>query len=132
MFLLGLAAGCASTSEAGSGAFRAELGRAPSAQTLAGVSAEVLSLYGFSIEAAEPDLIQTDWRYLDSGYRDRATVRVRPRGSDLYNGSVRIVVEEQGPGGTWRIATPPADLRDQYADFQKDVRTRLQRFMTQN
>lgn len=125
-------AGCASTSEGGPVAYRAELGRAPTAQTLAGVSGEVLRLYGYDVQAFEADLVQTDWRYLPDGYRDRVTVRVRPRGSDLFNGSVRIVVEGRGPGGSWQTTAPTPGLRDQYAAFQKDVRTRLQRFMTQN
>ena len=126
------AAGCASTGGSVPRAYRAELGRAPSAETLAGVSIETLRLYGYDIEAAEADLVQTDWRHLSDSYRDRATVRVRPRGSDLFNGSIRIVIEEQGPGGAWQVAQPPADLREQYAAFQQDMRTRLQRFMMQN
>ena len=124
--------GCASTGGGGSVAYRAELGRAPNAQTLAGISAEVLQLYSYELELVNADLVQTSWRYLPYGVRDRATVQVRSRGSDLYNGSIRIVVEERKGGGSWQTTPPPADLRDQYAALQKDVRTRLQRVMTQN
>jgi hypothetical protein len=115
-----------------SGAYRAELGQAPSAETLAGISTEVLQLYGFDIESIERDLIQTDWRYLQNGYRDRATVRVRPRGADFYVGSIRVTTEAQGEGGSWRLSEPSDELRDQYADIQSNVRQRLERFMTQN
>ena len=124
--------GCASTGSSGSAAYRAELGRAPSAQTMAGVTAEVLQLYGYEIESIEPDLIQAGWRYLPNGVRDRATVRVRPRANDIYNGSIRIVVERQNDVGSWRPDSPGPELRDEYGRIQANVRTRLQRFMTQN
>lgn len=124
--------GCASSNGGGSTAYRAELGRAPNAETLAGVSAEVLQLYGYEVELVERDLVQAGWRYLASGYRDRATVRVRPRANDLFNGSIRIVTETQGAGGVWQTAEVTPELREEYARLQKDVRTRLQRFMTQN
>ena len=124
--------GCASSRASNPGTYRAELGRAPNAQTMAGISAEVLQLYGYEIELVEADLVQGGWRYLPDGVRDRATVRVRPRANDLFNGSIRIVVEEQGPSGSWQPARPSSELREEYARIQKDVRTRLQRFMTQN
>lgn len=123
-------AGCASSGEAI--AYRSEVGRAPSGRVLAGTSAEVLEFYGYEVELAENDLVQTGWRYLPSGYRDRATVRVRPRGNDLFNGSIRVVVETQGEGGQWQTARPTAELRDQYGDLIEDIRTRLERYMTQN
>ncbi len=129
--MLALAAGCAST-QGTSGGYRTDLGQAPSAATLAGISAEVLQLYGFDVESVEADLIQTDWRYLQDGYRDRATVRVRPRGSDFFVGSLRVTVEAQGEGGGWALAPPSDELRDQYADIRSNVRQRLERFMTQN
>lgn len=132
MLTAALWAGCTSGNAATAGAYRAELGRAPNAQTMAGVSAEVLQLYGYEIELVESDLVQGGWRYLPSGVRDRATVRVRQRANDLYNGAIRIVVEEQGPGGSWQPVRPGPELREEYARLQKDVRTRLQRFMTQN
>ncbi len=115
-----------------SGVFRAELGRAPTAQTLGGISIEVLRLYGYEIELADADLVQTGWRYLPYGVRDRIAVTIRPRGNDIYNGSLRVVVEEQDDGGTWRAADPSAELTDQYADLRRETRRRLQRFMTQN
>lgn len=129
--VMAFAAGC-TTTQGTSGSYRAELGQAPSAETLAGVSAEVLQLYGFSVESAQPDLIQTDWRYSQDGYRDRATVRVRPRGSGFYVGSIRITVEAQSDGGNWALARPTSDLEDQYAEIQANVRQRLERYMTQN
>ena len=124
-------AGCAST-QGTSGGYRVDIGRAPSAQTMAGVSAEVLRLYGFDLEAFDTDLIQTDWRYARDGFRDRATVQIRPRASDLFVGSIRFAVEAETEGGLWRPAPPSDDLRDQYADMRANMRERLQRFMTQN
>lgn len=126
-----LVVGCTST-QGTSGSYRVELGQAPSAETLAGISTEVLQLYGFDIESIERDLIQTDWRYLQNGYRDRATIRVRPRGSDFYVGSLRVTTEAQSEGGNWRLALPSDELRDQYADIRANVRQRLERYMTQN
>lgn len=129
---LSLLSACASTEPGTSGGYRDDIGRAPNAQTLAGVSAEVLRYYGFDLEAVETDLVQTDWRYTEGGFRDRATVQIRPRGSDLFVGSIRVAVEGQTEGGRWRPAAPSDDLRDQYADMRAAMRQRLERFMTQN
>ena len=127
-----LSSGCGAAADATSGSVRADLGRAPNAQTLAGIAAEVLRLYGFDLESVEADLVQTDWRYPQNGVRDRATVRIRPRGSDFYVGSIRLAVEAEGEGGGWRPAVPPDEVRGQYADIRSDIRNRLQRHMTQN
>ena len=123
--------GCASSS-AGASVFRSDLGRARSPNEMVGMATESLQFFGYEIANATPDRVQTAWRHLPTGYRDRAMVDVRFRSNELYSGFIRIEVEERSEGGLWKDVDPPDELREQYGAMLADVRTRLQRYMTQD
>jgi hypothetical protein len=134
------ASGCSGSRESGAPIYRAELGRAPTTPLLVNVVASTLQGYGFQIRTFSDNLIVTEWRRQpptiaenDRGVvrvRDQAQIRITERGSGEAVARLRVVYETSDGEG-WADAAPTGTVQRQYEQIQRDIRERLQQFMTQ-
>ena len=123
--------------------FRLDLGRAPSQDLLASLAAQGLRQVGYQLRSPTTRRIETEWDVRSPtpaqqslglrAIRERAMVEINPRGRQYAVARLRVSyeVQEEGLPG-WEPRPLPEDQQDLYRALARDIKQRLERYMTQD